>query len=233
MREGFIFYRSFREAISDLQPEDQLKAYNAIFDYALDGIEPEVKGVASAIFKIAKPQIDANNQRYMNGKKGGRPKKHSDEENKPSENQNKPSENQNKPNDDFLKPKEKEKEKDKDKDKDLKEKQTKRKKSVAESRIGKAKYADEVYLTEKEYTAFIEKYGREQTLWMIQKLNDYKQSSGHTYLDDAAAIRSWVIDEYEKRNRNNQPRAQNIIPDANHTEDQDNWLEFYERGWGT
>ena len=83
MRDSVVFYRSFWEAIKDVDPPDQLVAYNAIFDYAFDDISPNIKGAASAIFKLAKPQIDANNKRYKNGKRGGRPKTKT----KPSENQ--------------------------------------------------------------------------------------------------------------------------------------------------
>lgn len=84
MRESFVFYRSFREAIKDIPVEEQLKAYNTILDYAFDGKEPTETGISSAVFKLVKPQIDANNKRYENGKKGGRPKTKT----KPNNNQN-------------------------------------------------------------------------------------------------------------------------------------------------
>ena len=82
MRDSMVFYKSFREAIKRLSPEDQLKAYDAIFDYAFEGKETN-EGIVSAILLMAKPQIDANNQRYENGRKGGRPKT----EPKPNDNQ--------------------------------------------------------------------------------------------------------------------------------------------------
>ena len=70
-----VFYRSFYEAIV-LQPKKiQADIYNAICDYALNGNEPKITGIALSIFRLAKPQIDANNERYVIGKKGGRPKK--------------------------------------------------------------------------------------------------------------------------------------------------------------
>ena len=70
-----VFYRSFYEAIV-LQPKKiQADIYNAICDYALNGNEPKITGIALSIFRLAKPQIDANNERYVVGKKGGRPKK--------------------------------------------------------------------------------------------------------------------------------------------------------------
>ena len=74
MRDSVLIYRSFWEALKQLPEEDRLAAITAIIDYGLDDIEPDVSGVASAIFLIAKPLVDKNNTRYQNGMKGGRPK---------------------------------------------------------------------------------------------------------------------------------------------------------------
>ena len=63
-RESMVFYRSFVEGIAELDEKDQLEAFWNILNYALDGREPEGKGAAKAIFKMAKPQIDKNNQKY-------------------------------------------------------------------------------------------------------------------------------------------------------------------------
>jgi len=111
-----LFYKSFDEAISMLSDDEQLRAYRAIIKYGLYGEEPELEGVAGAVFLLAKPQIDANNRRYENGKRGGRPKKTDGEaDDNQSKTEIKPNENQNKT---ERKPKEKEKEKEKDKEKD-------------------------------------------------------------------------------------------------------------------
>ena len=72
MRDSVVFYRSFYEAIKNLPAEEFKRAACAILDYALDGLEPESRGIEWAIYTLAKPQIDANNRRYENGKKGGR-----------------------------------------------------------------------------------------------------------------------------------------------------------------
>ena len=74
MRDSVVFYKSFRDAIRDIPVKYQLKAYNVIFDYAFEGKEPNDLDTASAILKLVKPQIDANEKRYENGKRGGRPK---------------------------------------------------------------------------------------------------------------------------------------------------------------
>ena len=89
MRDSIVFYRSFYEAIKEIPLEEQGVVYNAIYGYALDGIEPELNGIAKAIFLLVKPQIDANNTRYENGKKGGKAKGNQNvTETEPNSNQN-------------------------------------------------------------------------------------------------------------------------------------------------
>ena len=74
MREGFIFYRSFYEAIKDLPRDVQGEVYTAIMEYSLNGITTEnLKPIARSVFTLMKPQIDANNIKRNNGLKGGRP----------------------------------------------------------------------------------------------------------------------------------------------------------------
>ena len=73
MRDGVVFYRSFVDAIRGLPPEEFKLCALAILDYGLDGKEPEGTGIDRTVFCMAKPQIDANNRRYENGTKGGRP----------------------------------------------------------------------------------------------------------------------------------------------------------------
>lgn len=69
MRDSVVFYRSFYDAIKNIPETDQLKAYTAIMEYAMNDVQPEIDGIALAIFLLVKPQIDANNKRYENGKK--------------------------------------------------------------------------------------------------------------------------------------------------------------------
>ena len=104
MRDGFVFYRSFFESFEDLSKKDKLTLFDALCNYALNDIEPELSGTTAAIFKLLKPQVDANNRRYENGKKGGRPKGNQ-------------TETKTKPNDNQTITKTEPKEKDKDKDK--------------------------------------------------------------------------------------------------------------------
>lgn len=68
-RDSFIFYRSFYEAIKEIPEQEQLNVYKAITEYALNHKEIEITGISKAIFTLIKPQLDANFQKYLNGKK--------------------------------------------------------------------------------------------------------------------------------------------------------------------
>ena len=86
MRDSFVFYKSFAKGIKCLSDADRLKIYDAIVSYALDGDALELDGVAECIFELIKPQIDANQKKYEDGKKGGRPKKEENGKNHSFEN---------------------------------------------------------------------------------------------------------------------------------------------------
>ncbi len=113
-RKGFVFYRSWWSAIVNLPREIQGDVLAAIIEYGLFGaIAEPLKPVAKAMLEMVKPQIEANNKKYLNGikgaesgKKGGRPKKETPE--KPLINPGKT------PNNEFQNPY-------KEKDKDIRE----------------------------------------------------------------------------------------------------------------
>lgn len=81
MSDSFVMYRSFHESLKELSREQYGNVMFAINEYALNGTETELSGVERAVFMLMKPQIDANERRRENGrrgaehgKKGGRPK---------------------------------------------------------------------------------------------------------------------------------------------------------------
>ena len=75
------------ESLTCFDDQTRLAVYDALTQYALNGIETELKGSALGIFKLIKPQIDANNRRFENGQKGGRPKNLNETKQKPKSNQ--------------------------------------------------------------------------------------------------------------------------------------------------
>lgn len=85
-RDSIVIYRNLYEALQDVSVNSYKRIMNAVLKYGLDGEELELKGTEKAVFQIARTQIDSNNKKYENGKKGasfgklgGRPRKNHDE----------------------------------------------------------------------------------------------------------------------------------------------------------
>lgn len=169
MRDSVLFYRSFYDALKNIPPDDRLKVYDAIMEYGMYDRDPDLDGVALAIFLLAKPQIDANNKRYENGCKAKKKQTVSETE---SNTKQDPSE---------CEAKEKEKEKEKVKVKD-------------NNKIFKPPTVDDVraYCTERgnnvDSQSFVDFY--ESKGWMIgkNKMKDWK-----------AAVRTWERSETKTR----------------------------------
>lgn len=194
MRDGVVFYRSFYEAIKKLPAEQFKSSALAILEYALDGKEPETDGIERTVFCMAKPQIDANNRRYENGTKGGRPKtkenQESDFENQTEHEFNQPITKQNQT---ETKPEPKEKDKVKDKEK-VKEKDKEKNNNIGRFTPPDVK-AVAAYCLERgnnvDPQAFVDFY--ESKGWFVgkNKMKDWK-----------AAVRTW------ERNRTGQTRLE-------------------------
>lgn len=120
MRSGFVFYRSWFEAVKNLPREMQGEVLTAIIEYGLNGeTTGSLKPITSAMLAMVKPQIDANNKRMENGSKGGRPCKATSAEEQSCNQvvtEQEPKETKPKPNNNQTEPKEKDKEEDKDKE---------------------------------------------------------------------------------------------------------------------
>ena len=64
-----LIYRSFYEAIKELNKEDQADVWAAVHEYGLNRNEIELKGISKTIFTLIKPQLQANLKRFENGNK--------------------------------------------------------------------------------------------------------------------------------------------------------------------
>ena len=92
IRDSFVFYRSFIDAIEDLPENQQLAVFKAISYFALNEDAPNnLEGFQKTIFRMAEPLLSANTKRYKNGKKGGyhgkkggRPRKDEKPQNNPT-----------------------------------------------------------------------------------------------------------------------------------------------------
>lgn len=83
-----VIYRSIYEAMKKAKTAElKAKIIMAIMAYGFDGEEyTDDDPTVSIVFDLIKPQIDANNRRYENGKRGGRPKKAGQKPNETQEN---------------------------------------------------------------------------------------------------------------------------------------------------
>lgn len=95
MRNSFVFYESWLEAIKNLPRDIQGDVLTAIIEYGLYGETTDnLKPITKAMLEIIKPQIDSNRKRYENGKRGGRPKIETKPNNNQEETKGKPNNNQ-------------------------------------------------------------------------------------------------------------------------------------------
>lgn len=74
MKQSMVIYYSFYEAILDLPPKNQLEVFIAICKFGFTEEEPELTGISNTVFKLIRPQLEANNRKaaigIANGSKG-------------------------------------------------------------------------------------------------------------------------------------------------------------------
>lgn len=64
-----VFYRSFFEAMKELEPKMKSEVFDAIMEFSFNGNEIELTGISKTVFILIKPQLQANMRRYENGMK--------------------------------------------------------------------------------------------------------------------------------------------------------------------
>ena len=67
-RAGFLFYRSFWEAIKELPDNYQLDMFRAITIYSLNGESPVLEPILKGYWSLIVPILDANSRKYFNAK---------------------------------------------------------------------------------------------------------------------------------------------------------------------
>ncbi len=67
-----VLYRSFYDAIKLLPDDTQLEIFRAIFEFGLDGIEPELSKSALPFWLLIKPNLQANRTKWESGSKAKR-----------------------------------------------------------------------------------------------------------------------------------------------------------------
>ncbi len=218
-----VIYRSFVEAIDLLSDEDAGRLYKAITKYALDDITPTFEGCLQGYFSLIKPQIDANNKRYENGLKGGRPPKPKDNQTitniKPKLNQNKtkikPNDNQNKT---KQKPNENENENENENVNVI----------VSKTRTPKHKYGtyQKVMLTDEEHSKLIKEYGEDKATAAIQFLDEYIAEKSYKSKSHYLAIRRWVISALDERKVKKPANNLGVFGDYKQTSTDSEWEDL-------
>lgn len=204
MRESFVFYRSYYEAINELPEEYKLEVLNAIMEYNFNGTLPELSPVAKAMFTLMKPNMDNAARRYNasveNGKKGGRPPKENLE--KPNNNLEKPKQNLNdnvyvNDNDNIEK-------------ENIKEKETTEQSSVVIARGQKHKYGEykHVLLTEDEHRKLVEKYSDADEL--IKYLDEYIEMKGYKAKSHYLCLLKWVRNAVDEKKPKQKYSSNNV-----------------------
>lgn len=191
-RDTFVFYRSFKECMSELSDADKLIMYEAISDYSLDLKEPHLVGFPKALFSLIRPILDANIQRWRNGNKGGAPKGNSNNNGKKKLTGSQPKVNQD------TTESQANKDKDVNKDKNIDKESTKKDSAIASLSDRTQKFKDEL-------TPFVEKYGKD----MIFAFFDYWSESNPSKTkmkfemqktwNTAGRLRTWERRSNEKR----------------------------------
>lgn len=193
MRDSFIFYRSFLEGIEELPDKDKLKVLLAIARYALNDQEQKLTGLSKMAYTLIKPQLDANKQRYENGKKGGRPKS------KPMVLKN----DENKKTDGYA-----EKKPNVNVNENVNENDNENVNAKAElapikpSRFPTGKYQN-VFLNQEETSKLSKAFGLVETQRMIEKLSEYMATHDTKYKDDGhyALICKWIREDQDKKKK--------------------------------
>ena len=71
-RKQFTFYRSYFDAVRDLNKRDQTAVLLAICDYALNETEPNLTGAPKAIFTLIRPTLDSARRKAEGGMAKGK-----------------------------------------------------------------------------------------------------------------------------------------------------------------
>lgn len=118
-RKQFTWYRSYYDALKELPAEEFRDIVLAVCAYALDGEEPELSGVARAIFTLIRPTLEVGRSKAENRSRAEQALPSAEQTgNKPGQTKNKPEQTQNKRKQTDNKPEQTRKEKEKEKERE-------------------------------------------------------------------------------------------------------------------
>ena len=118
-RKQFTWYRSYYDALKELPAEEFRDIVLAVCAYALDGEEPELSGVARAIFTLILPTLEVGRSKAENRRRAEQTVLSAEQTgNRPEQTKNKPEQTQNKRKQTDNKPEQTRKEKEKEREKE-------------------------------------------------------------------------------------------------------------------
>ena len=118
-RKQFTWYRSYYDALKELPAEEFRAIVLAVCAYALDGEEPELSGVARAIFTLIRPTLEVGRSKAENRSRSEQTSLSAEQTgNRPEQTKNKPEQTQNKRKQTDNKPEQTRKEKEKEREKE-------------------------------------------------------------------------------------------------------------------
>lgn len=196
---GFTMLPSYYEALRPLPDDMRLQLYDAIMDYAFQSKEPEgLPPILAGYFTLLRPNIDNSIRHYSssveNGRKGGRPKKPSEN---PAETQAKPSGNR---------------EKDMETDMDMEtETDTEREtETAAQPPPAPARDPDGIVcISDEDFEKLQNELGRNELDRVIGYLGSYCASTGRRYANWTATVRRASADGWglTSKQSNTAPKA--------------------------
>lgn len=74
-RKYFPFFAAYYEAAQHLSAKDRAAFYEAVINYSFTAKEPVLKGQAEMCWILVKPYLEKSMDDFLNGSKGGRPRK--------------------------------------------------------------------------------------------------------------------------------------------------------------
>ena len=120
-RKQFTWYRSYYDALKEIPAEEFRAIVLAVCAYALDGEEPELSGVARAIFTLIRPTLEVGRSKAENRSRAEQTSlsaEQTDNKREQAENKRKQTDNKRKQTDNKPEQTRKEKEKEKEREKE-------------------------------------------------------------------------------------------------------------------
>jgi hypothetical protein len=217
-RKAFNFFYSYYLAAKKIEDAQAQAAFlMAVCQYALEGTEPEIDGLASAMFELARPNLDASRAKSDGGANGGRKSQanRKQAESKSQANRKDTSSiRQACPKDTSSTP-----QAIKDKGLRIKDKEhsPNGENTPKPPTEPKVQFAEFVTMTNAEHEALLATHGAADTARLIEILDDYKGSSGKTYKSDYRAIKSWVVGKLNEEKARQAKSVPRETPSASNT----------------